>query len=667
MITMIKRKIRKAIAILLTLVILLSPCAFAKSVNEAVIEKDSKALKSAVQVADKLVGCLEKTVFGVLAKSTAYKNIPNDYDLPILKGTDRKTVEGKYWKAGSTMQSIVPDSMRFNAKGERYTGKDGQNIDDYRCLKTLTLSNFAGSSNALINKMITDQNVYVKVFTNGCDINENGKEDLIVMISFDGEGITSKTTQKVREAVINALTDKGTINSKEDILVLNCSATHSHAMLDTHGMSIPRIVLCALLRCCKHLLKRLHNPVVNILTPLTDLCAMSEIMEKTMCEKAAESVVEACKNMVEGQLYFFNSDEVTTDDSTASGANTQNKFSNVYFVENGTKIGKKRFLISTVGIHPSSSADKLAEINALCGDFPYYMYERFQNEGIDFQFIQGAECGIYTGDVFIDKDSKTYIDFFEKEILCKDDYKKYFGDKNIDNDYNKVYAKKIDKYINEGFYYSQMILNKMDSLDEKYKVEPIIEAKFSKVTVNLDYSLLYFGSVSKIEGYNVVKCPNKLENPENGSETGYGIVTEVGYLTLGDTECGNSVTYIFTPGELSTGIAYGTDSPSEKQQQWQGKTSFSGKDWDMRSIEEIVKDSKGKDNNVVVTSLTNDSICYILADSQIQHSVLLTALFNANSDYDVDAGRFTNNMLLNMGEHTASTLIKAIKEYFPSK
>ena len=138
-------------------------------------------------------------------------------------------VSGTGWKAGFADNSVIPEKWRRDA--------DGNPDPEGYCLDKM---HSGGGYQAEIDKVYSGQNVNVLVLTNNCDINGNGKNDVIIMISVDGVGITNRTCRDIRKGVEEKLGRHGI--TPEDILSCTVSATHCHAGLDIQGMYWKRII-----------------------------------------------------------------------------------------------------------------------------------------------------------------------------------------------------------------------------------------------------------------------------------------------------------------------------------------------------------------------------------------------------------------------------------------
>ena len=623
-----KKRFIKVLASTMALTMAMTPLASA-SVNTYVAKQDGivhKIEKDVVNSVDSKVGKLEKAVFGWLGDISMKDAIPTADEFEFSNFYEGGKSAGDSWKGGYAYSSIIPKQWRCDADGK-------QNDEGYNLIKTKMSGGYSNS----LKKIFSEQQVYVTALSNGSDRNANGFSDLVFFVTFDGVGVTSAAVQEIRGSILESLQKKYPNKSitAEDIIICNVYATHCHGGIDTQGMAVPVLIKNALKAIVNNVFKKYFG-----ITVFKDISALDSEFKETMCSQAAVSAIKAVENMETGKLYFFETESVNASDDLNSGVKIKDYFSNLLF-DGETQ----DTIITNIGLHATSAGMKEGTKDKICADYPYYMWQTMQKEGYNLQFTQSSENAVYNGELNGEQISK-YIDgnktnLLITEMLEESEWKNRYGE--------ELDGKTLDRYteiISKGCQFSQLIIN---SVDRTTQLDPKIDAKLNPVTVNLDKSLMCFGATSGVEGFNAVKT--------NVGESGYGIVTEIGYLTLGD-----KVTYVFTPGELTCGITYGTDTSKNVPQSWQGKTSFGGKDWKYDSVVDMVRKATGdNERKVVVTGLTNDAIGYVFADTQMQDSIITGALFNMGKDGDPIFG---NNFLLTTGKHTGSTLTEAFQALF---
>ena len=152
---------------------------------------------------DNVFGVVQDGLFALLTAINVRFGIPNARDYKageseyFYPGTGGKA-SGNFWKAGFADNSIIPEVWRRDANGN--PDPNGYCLDKMHS---------GGGYQAEIDKIYSGQNVNVLVLSNNCDINGNGKNDIIIMISADGVGITSSTCRDIRKAAEEKLAQYG--------------------------------------------------------------------------------------------------------------------------------------------------------------------------------------------------------------------------------------------------------------------------------------------------------------------------------------------------------------------------------------------------------------------------------------------------------------------------
>lgn len=530
-----------------------------------------------------------------------YKIGQSDY---FYSGTDGK-VSGPGWKAGFADNSVIPEKWRRDAQGN--PDPDGYCLDKMHS---------GGGYQAEIDKIYSGQNVNVLVLTNGCDKNGNGKNDLIIMVSVDGVGITSLTCRDIRKGIEEKLSRHGI--TSEDILSCTISATHCHAGLDIQGMYWKRIlgVLAA------NLIKRF--------IPGQYMLTLEKDMHDTLIEKTSDAVDRAFSGMESGNLSFFNTDEVNgARDKFNSGAKTQNRFSSFIFE---SESGKKT-IVSNIGAHPVSANAQSTHMTDC--DYPYYMKLAMKDAGYDFLFIQGAQAGVSTADAEIGRDAEEWA---ASKALSRDEWINRYGEEITAELYEGCEPGFGDMY-KKGYALAHFVI---DAAGEKEEVAPVVSIKATEMLIDCDFGLLQLGASSGVLGFNAVRSST--------ANSGYGVIVEIGYIELGE-----NVAFITVPGELSPACVYGTKEGYDGNTKWEGPQSWSSKNWEYRTLEDMVREASGdSDKQVIVMGITNDAIGYNLPDT-ITTKGIITPLIIYNGD---GGDEIANSMLLTLSGKSASDIVK---------
>ncbi|MCR5522650.1 MAG: hypothetical protein K6F64_03305 [Clostridia bacterium] len=580
------------------------------TVNAFAANKGKEGYGALEHAVDSVFGIVQDGLFALLTavnvrfgmkNAKDYKAGESDYFYP---GTDGK-VSGTGWKAGFADNSVIPEKWRRDAQGN--PDPEGFCLDKRHS---------GGGYQAEIDKIYSGQNVNVLVLSNNCDTNGNGKSDIIIIISVDGVGITNLTCRDIRKGIEEKLSQYGI--SSDDILSCTVSATHCHAGLDIQGMYWKRIlgVLFA------NLFKRF--------IPGQYMLTLEKDMHDTLVDKTSDAVERAFTGMEEGNLSFFNTSEVNgARDKFNSGAKTQNRFSSFIFESDS---GKKT-IVTNIGAHPvSANAQKTHMTDC---DYPYYMKLAMKDAGYDFLFIQGTQAGVSTADVEIGEDAEEWA---ASKALSRDEWVRRYGEKITAELYEGCEPGFGDMY-KKGYSLAHYVI---DAATEKEDVAPVLNIKTSEILIDCDYGLLQLGAATGILGFNAVRSPS--------SKSGYGIMVELGYIELGE-----NVALITVPGEMSPACVYGTAEGYDGNTKWDGPQSWSGDEWDFKTLEEMVREASGdEDKQLLVMGITNDAIGYNLPDTVTTKGILTPLLI-----YNADGGdEIANSMLLTVSGKSASVIVK---------
>ena len=149
---------------------------------------------------------------------------------------------------------------------------------------------------------------------------------------------------------------------------------------------------------------------------------------------------------------------------------------------------------------------------------------------------------------------------------------------------------------------------KIVSIDNDVALDPVLNIKHSEVPIKAENQILI---LAVREGLiNSVVAKDGL---------GFAIIPELGYMELG-----NTVGVFFAPGELAPEIVWGGAVSAEE--------SWTGESWDYAPLAETA----GVDT-MLCFGLTNDQICYILADNDIRSIFTENEEVNASSYHSASA------------------------------
>ncbi len=578
------------------LAVLLSVCMVASTSIFAFAAPSETTKDDTAHKLDRVLDTVLDGALGLVGRIFTQKGIPtvkeyglgtNDY---FYEGTDGEA-EGDGWKLGFASASVIPSQWRRNADNEPDENGWLLNKKYY----------FGGYFTSRVDKIYDDETVNLAVLSTGSDANENGVDDIIIFAALDGIGFSSVSVREVREATEKALLAKGV--TSEDIIGFDFNVTHAHSVVDPQGMGMDMFL---------YLFK-------NKLFGTKDRSVQKELLE-AICNNTASAVVSAYEKMEEGSLYYFETEDVSNYSETINLVNDKN--------DRGTKIQSffacflfegvsgEKTVLANIGMHPTK-ADR--DSMRVCGDVPHYIGKAMSEAGYNFVYIQGAQGAVglslessEEGDAWAEKNALSYEEWVER-YGEKYTAKTYAGN---DKDPGEAGYKALRA---SGYTIAHLII---DAIDYNNKVEPTLSVSMSEIALPLDYGLIYLGAVTGLLGFNTVKL--------EGTESGYGIATEIGYIGLGD-----DVGMLVMPGEISPSIIFGTDPRFEGDTFWTGETSWSGKDWEYKTLEEYVRIATGdNDKKVIVMGIANDAIGYVFPDTDVVSCFLSDSFGIADSHYE---------------------------------
>lgn len=487
--------------------------------------------------------------------------------------------ENAKWHLGFGKGSMVPENLKDGSK-KYYTG---------------------GYFTQKVNGVYDDQGA------NAVAMNDNSGRGTVVMVSVDGIGVNNADVRAIRADAERKLADMGI---ESDIAAINISATHCHTVVDTQGFGLGLIIS-----------KVFHN-ILSFLPFMEPIRSIDADFYPYMIDGASDAIVEAYTNMEPGELYYFETAGIGRSERNQNYMDDEYDyiFNKRYNMEGYQHViaclkfvpddeTSKPTVVANLGAHPTTIN---RETELLSADFPHYIEEKINADGMNFAFIQGAQSPIS-----VNKDAvqtPSIVEEVEAQIAADPSNEPYKA------------AKKL------GYEFARLIL---EAQENAVPVDPIINVKMSEVTVHMEYGLMEIGAVSALLGTTTVK--------DESSPCGYSVITEVGYLELG-----SDIVMLTVPGELIPQLVYG--NVVDKTQ------SYTGEDWNVDITSELIGDEK----TVLVMGLCNDALGYIVPDNDY-------APFVADSLWNTDLGeklfgpaqRHYEEML-SMGSTAGSTIMGAL-------
>lgn len=629
---------KKRITAILMAVLLVFGAAFPVSAADGGTKDSSLTIARIFdKVWDVLADVIVNTLQSTLLKADSKALLGNGYEFPTVdeyfaqeheyfyEGTDGK-VTGDSWKLGYSSESIIPTKWRVDADGK--ADPEGMNLKG--------LHFFGGYFGSKVNKIYDDERIYLTILSTGADSNNNGVDDVLIIGAIDNIGFANGNVRDVRKAVSDALIGKGL--SADDIVAFEMNSTHAHTVIEALGMSLDNVLLKGMFNHFFHKQER----------------GIEKELKSTILDKAAKAACDAYDGLEDGSLYYYETENIDSffsengikdganpqivRDKLDSGAACQKFFACWYFEgESGAKT-----ILANIGLHPTFAGRSSEKV---CADIPYYIWKTMQEAGYQFQFIQGSQAAIglsgnYTqeGADWARENALTYEDWVERYG------EKYAGKRFGDNDkdsgeegYFEIRA--------TGYSIAHFII---DSIDKSNETAPVYNVKMGETVIPLDYGIMFVAANSTLFGYNTVKYSD--------SETGYGIVTEIGYVQLGE-----DVAMLMLPGEVSPAITFGSRENSEGKVLWQGADSWTGEDWEYDTLENYAKASLGSDVRILAMGIANDEIGYVMPDTDCAENFLTKTLLESKGGI---YKRANNEELMEASRNAGSALAQGYKDFF---
>lgn len=577
-------------------------------------------------------GLLSADPLGLIVKSNSfptvdeYKATEHEY---FYEGTDGD-VNGTGWKLGYESVSVIPDGWRRNADGKADPAGMCLNKSYY----------FGGYFGSKVNNIYDDERVNLVVLSAGADANGNGIEDVIIIAAIDNIGVANGNVRDIREAVSLALQQEKGL-APDDIVAFEFNSTHAHTVIEALGMSLSNVFTTAMKN---HFLFSRDRSI-------------EEDLYNTILSNTAAAAVSAYDRMEAGTLSYFETPDVnaymkenalapeggqvgdTVRDKLEYGANNQKFFACWYF----ESVSGEKTILANIGLHPTFAG---RSSDRVCADVPHYIWKVMADEGYNFVFIQGSQAAIGLNGNY----TQAGYEYAVANTLSYEDWVARYGEKYA----SKRYAGNKDEsgeaqYFNiraTGYSLAHFII---DSVDTSNVVDPVYNVKMSETLIPLDYGIMYVAAHSGVFGYNTVK--------DCSTETGYAIMTEIGYVQLG-----NEVVMLMLPGEVSPTLVYGTDEAFNGVAAWQGEYSFTGRDWEYDTLENYAKAALGQDKKVIAMGICNDEIGYVMPDTDCAENFLTKTLFGGAFGDPIDRG--DNEELMEASHNSASALVKGYAEFF---
>ncbi len=533
-----KKKIKSLVAMLLVFTMLFSVNASAATGKH----------NGAIITVTNIVGGIIDGAFGLLdflmpdVKCQTVEDYFSDESQNFYEGTKTfidTPAEGAKWSLGFGKASLVPENLKDGTK-KYYTG---------------------GYFTQQVSGVYDDQRA------NAIALNDGSDRGTTVFVSIDGIGVGNTDVRAIRQAAEEKLE---AIGIKSDINAININATHCHTVIDTQGIGIDLIG------------KIFRNMLAWIPFVGSERTIDKEFLAK-LVDGASDAIVEAYTNMETGELYYFESAGIGKDEGKGTYLDDEYSYLlNKRYNEEGYQhvwacfkfvpdnVQSKATIFSNLGAHPTTINRSTSLLSA---DFPNFMEEKINAEGMNFMFIQGAQSpiSVQKGGV------KTESVLAEVEAVIAQD----------------AGAEEYRAAMSLGYEFARLIL---EASENGKKVDPILNVKMKEYAINLDRGMYQVGATNGLIGVTVVS--------DATSKTGYSIITEAGYI-----EIGSDIVLLTVPGELVPQLIYGNVVSAEN--------SYLGTEWTYECTADLVPEEK----TVLVMGLCNDAIGYIVPDNDYAHFI----------------------------------------------
>lgn len=459
----------------------------------------------------------------------------------LVNGISALIAEPRDWVA---KEDYVSENFYEGMKPEEFISVPGANAKwslgyanaSIKTGKELEGGHYVGGSLAIGDKFATEIRDDQKVRT----IAVSDGRGITIFSAIDTYGMSSSDVRGIRAAF-----EKEAASMNLDINSINISALHQHSCVDTFGLN-------------GNLINALFTASVRNMLGLELPNGQNKEFMDNLYKVTVKSMIDAVKNMKEGQLYYGYADASEFIYDKRSPMVYDTKLHRLGFVPDD---GSDETWLLNAPIHCVGNG---AGGTVITGDYPYFM-EKYINENAKANvfYILGAELAM-----------TAEHDYLPEIDTTTDIYKEY----------GEGYAR-IALFGEE--------LGKLAcSIDNDQSVAPILNIRHTEVYAPVANSILKLAAKGGLLTNEIVK--------NNGT---YEVVTEVGYC-----EFGNTVAVSIIPGELAPEIAYGGAHTAEE--------TWDGDEWTYTSFADA---AEGK--NLLVFGITNDQIGYLLPSNE-WHSYL---------------------------------------------
>ena len=347
------RTIKKAIALLLTALLLLSVCAVpaaAASENDGGYTLSEKTEHVFYRVVDKLILALGRVLNALIpglnwtGKIPKTENVSTDLFYPGESKFDTAPAVDARWRMGFGKASFL----------ENIDVTDGS---------YLLAGDLAAMEGISPTGVLDDQGVAAYALSDG--------KTTVVYAAIDGYGMTRGDVLQIRSRLKD-------VTERYNVTSVNVSALHQHSCVDTLGLSVPLVPAI------------FTNPLASLFNEEKMLAGVNETFMEEVYAAVTASVTEALEGMSAGTLYYGSADIGDYIHDKREPEVYDSELQRFRFVPDDPD--KNEIWVLETGIHPVAVS---ASGRLVSSDFPYYIKQYIkENVGADTVFIQGAELAL---------------------------------------------------------------------------------------------------------------------------------------------------------------------------------------------------------------------------------------------------------------------------------
>ena len=458
--------------------------------------------------------------------------------------------EDAKWSLGYARASLVPDDWTQ---------------------RTYYLGGFIGIENKFTNKVeeiIDDMCVRVTAISDG------SSRGTTLFGTIDAIGVSNKDIRGIRSLVSAEAKKRGILLNG-----INVSSTHCHSGIDTQGLWT----------------NTFEKAFKNIVAAVTGLFKMEKGTDENyisfMKQRVADAMVEALSNMTVGKLTYAVKDigkEYFYNKNRKSASSLPSELHRLLFTPDDPNI--RPTVITNMGAHPDivGLPTETNSGRALSGDYVYYIGDELEKNGYNFMFFNGAIAGIYIGRGPSDDGLPLQYRYQISERYGREIARILMGMTMTKSEIMEASfydAETIEKERSQSNGAYTLWCENWTPVAE-HELSPLLNLRLKQVRITVTNPLILLAGKLRLANYDILR----------GSDGCYSVITEIGYLQLGD------ISAALVPGELISDLYTGGSSLTSEG-------SYTKKDFGHPSLKQLFGE------NTLCFGLTNDAIGYIVPDN----------------------------------------------------